>query len=289
MSLSERAGLLLVAAGLMAGCQPLPRPLADLAVPGPELLNLPGRGGLAVLEVEGLTGQRASGFAQALAEALQSREVPAIAGAGMRESVFLIGRVSTRDIGGDGLEIDWEWELVDDKGTTIDRREERDVMMRRDWEWAGAKALAARAAPAVAALYEGQMPQPQPPEAKPLIFLAGITGAPGDGGRTLPRALATVIEGRQMTPTTDRAAATAIVTGSMSVKPAARGKEQVEISWRVTRANGEEVGVVSQANEIPAGSLKGPWGEVAGFVALAAADGIVDLVRRIPATKPASR
>lgn len=283
MSSSERA----VAAALLlalAACQPLPRPLADLAVPGPELLNVPGRGGLAVLEVEGLSGTRAGAFPAALAEVLQQREVPAVAGGGMRESLFLLGRVRTRDIGGDGLEVDWDWELVDDRGATVDRRAERDIMTRRDWEWAGAKALATRAAAGVVALYNQQMPSPPAEDRKPLIFLAGIKGAPGDGGRTLPRALATVIQGREMLATDQRGEATAIVEATMAMTPAGPGKEKAEIRWRVTRPDGEEVGVVTQANEIPAGSLKGAWGEVAGYVALAAADGIVDLVRRIPQT-----
>ena len=273
---------LLAAALLAAACQPLPRPLADVAPPDAELLTLPGRGGLAILEVEGLSGPRGGAFAKELADALQAQEVPAIAGKGMQESLFLLGRVRTRDIGTDQVEASWEWELVDGAGATIDRLEERDVMGRREWQWAGAKALARRAAPTVAALYNARMPAPPAEAKRRQVFLAGITGAPGDGGRTLPRALAAVIEARDLAAAGDRAGAIAIVEGTMSVKPSGPGKEKAEIRWRVTRPNGEEVGVVTQANDIPAGSLKGAWGEIAGHVALGAADGIVDLVQRIP-------
>lgn len=281
---SDRARSLpfLALAVALAACQPLPRPLADLAVPGPELLNLPGRGGLAILEIEGLSGARAGQFPAALAEALQQREIPAVAGGGMRDSLFLLGRVETRDIGGGGIEVDWDWELVDDRGKTIDRRQERDVMTRRDWDWAGAKALATRATPGVVALYNAQMPSAPPEERKPALFVAGIKGAPGDGGRTLPRALVVAMQSQEVATTDRRDEATALVEATMTVQPAAGGREKVEIRWRVARANGEEVGVVTQANEIPAGSLKGAWGETAGHVALAAAEGIADLVRRIP-------
>ena len=282
MSSSERSAAFALLVLVATACQPLPRPLADLAVPGPELVAVPGSGGIAILEVEGLDGPRGEAFAAALAEALQDREVPATAGSRMRRSLYLLGRVETRDIGGDGLEIDWDWELVDDRGGTVDRRQDRDVMTRQDWQRAGAKALASRAAPAIVALYNAQMPSAAPAETRPTVFLAGLKGAPGDGGRTLPRALATAIEGRKVASTTDRAAASAIIDGTMSVTPAGPGKEKAEIRWRVSRPNGEEVGIVTQANEIPAGSLKGAWGEIAGYVALGAADGIADLVERIP-------
>ncbi|WP_374447861.1 hypothetical protein [Stella sp.] len=285
---SERAAAILLAVGL-AACQPLPRPLADIAVPGPDLLAVPAQGGLTVLEVAGLSGARGAAFPAALAEVLQQREVPAVAGAGMRNSLFLVGQVETRDIGGDGLEVDWTWELVDDRGATVDRRQERDVLPRRDWEWAGAKALAARAAPAVLALYNAQMPSAPAEARKPLVFLAGVRGAPGDGGRTLPRALATAVQSRDLATTDRRDDATAVVEATVVVSPSGPGREKAEIRWRVTRPNGEEVGVVRQANEIPAGTLKGAWGEVAGYVALAAADGIAELVHRIPAEAAARR
>ena len=291
MSSCERRGTAALLAGLiaLAACQPVPRPLADIAAPGPDLINLPGRGGLSVLEVEGLTGARATAFPAALAEALQQHEVPAVAGKGIRDSLFLLGRVTTRDIGGDGVEVDWEWELIDGRGRTIDHRKERDVMTRRDWEWAGAKVLAQRAAPGAAALYDAQMPSPSPQERKPTVFLAGVRGAPGDGGRTLPQALTTALQGRDVLTTRERDAATAAVEGSIALARSGPGREKVEIRWRVTRPDGEEVGIVTQANEIPAGSLKGAWGEVAGYVALAAAEGIADLVRRIPPNPPRGR
>lgn len=291
MSSCERPGkaALLAALIVLAACQPVPRPLADIAPPGPDLLNLPGRGGLSVLEVEGLSGARAAAFPAALAEALQQREVPAVAGKGIRDSLFLLGRVTTRDIGGDGVEVDWDWELVDGRGRTVDRRKERDVMTRRDWEWAGAKALAQRAVAGAAALYDAQMPSPPPEARKPAVFLAGVRGAPGDGGRTLPRALATALQGQELLTTRERDAATAAVEGTVALARSGPGLEKVEIRWRVTRPDGEEVGIVTQANEIPAGSLEGAWGEVAGYVALAAAEGIADLVRRIPPDPPRRR
>jgi hypothetical protein len=57
-------------------------------------------------------------------------------------------------------------------------------------------------------------------------------------------------------------------------------QERVEILWIVSR-DGEELGRVSQANRVPAGSLDGPWGPVAPLVAGAALDGLLPIFDRI--------
>ncbi|MCC7274266.1 MAG: hypothetical protein IT561_16485 [Alphaproteobacteria bacterium] len=292
MSSSRRAAvpaLLGLAILCLAGaCQPLPRPLADVAVPGPELLNLPGRGGVAVLEPAGLPEGRARAFADALAEALRDREVQAIAGGSMSESLFLLGRIEAVPQGTAEVELVFDWELTDADGTSVARRLDHETIPRRDWERATPRWLAARAAPGVAALYNGQMPSTTTAVVRTPVYLAGVTGAPGDGGRSLPRALVSVVETRDMAVVQDRKAAVAVIEGIMTVKPVAPGKEAVEIKWRVTRPSGEEVGVVTQANEIPAGSLKGAWGEIAAAVAMGAGEGISDLVARIPKEAPAA-
>ena len=46
------------------------------------------------------------------------------------------------------------------------------------------------------------------------------------------------------------------------------------------RADGSEIGTVAQENDVPAGLLDGPWGDVAYTVALAAQDGIMQLIAR---------
>ena len=46
------------------------------------------------------------------------------------------------------------------------------------------------------------------------------------------------------------------------------------------RKDGGEIGTVGQENEIPAGLLDGPWGDVAYMVAVSAQDGIMELVAR---------
>lgn len=272
---------------LLAACQPVPRPLQDVAPPGPELLNLPGRGGLVVLEPAGLPEGRARAFAEALAAALRDREVQAVAGTSLTESLFLLGRVDAVPQGAGEVELVFDWDLVDPQKGSVGRRLDHETVLRRDWERGSASWLAQHAAPGVAMLYNGQMPSSATGAVRVPVFLGTVTGAPGDGARTLPRALASVIESREMVVVPDRAAAVAVIEGTMTVKPVQPGIEAVEMRWRVTRPNGEEVGVVTQANEIPAGTLKGAWGEIAAAIATAAGEGIGDLVARIPRDRAA--
>ena len=46
------------------------------------------------------------------------------------------------------------------------------------------------------------------------------------------------------------------------------------------RADGAQIGTVGQENNIPRGLLDGPWGDVAYSIAIAASDGLMQLVAR---------
>jgi len=56
------------------------------------------------------------------------------------------------------------------------------------------------------------------------------------------------------------------------------GKQPVTIDWHVKDPKGKQLGTVSQKNEVPQGSLDGPWGKTADAAAAAAAQGIIKLL-----------
>jgi hypothetical protein len=60
------------------------------------------------------------------------------------------------------------------------------------------------------------------------------------------------------------------------------GKQPIQIDWTVVDPKGKKLGTVSQKNDVPQGSLDGPWGKTADAAAAAAAQGIVKL---LPAPK----
>jgi hypothetical protein len=61
--------------------------------------------------------------------------------------------------------------------------------------------------------------------------------------------------------------------------------QNITISWQVRGADGSEKGRIDQANAIPAGSLDGAWGPVASAAGAAAAEGLADLIGRLPPTE----
>jgi len=274
-------------AGLaLAACQPLPRPLADLARPGPDLLLLPDRGGVVVLEIAGMPDGHAGALAQAVVEALHKLEIPASTGPGNRESLFLTGQIGAGPAIGDRVEAEIEWDLVDGDGRMVGHAEYRQAISRAalaGGEPAQVRALAARAAEPIKAMLERDKPTAAVAN-EPAIRIAGVTGAPGDGNRSLPRALAAGLRRAGLTVTDDATKAAAVIAGTVTVAPAADTKQAVAIHWLVSRPDGSEVGVIDQANEIAKGSLDGPWADIAHAVAEAAAEGIAALIGRMRAT-----
>jgi hypothetical protein len=77
------------------------------------------------------------------------------------------------------------------------------------------------------------------------------------------------------------------VVGDVAVSPVKPDKQHVKIVWHVRRADGAEIGTVGEENDVPKGMLDGPWGDLAYGVAIAAGDGLMQLVARgAPEPKP---
>jgi len=105
-----------------------------------------------------------------------------------------------------------------------------------------------------------------------------VTGAPGDGSRSLTAAIQRELVGKGVS-IADRPTAVAYrVEGSVTMGEAKDGKQPIHIEWLVRDPQGKKLGTVSQKNEIPAGSLDGAWEGTAEQAAGAAAQGIVKLL-----------
>jgi len=116
---------------------------------------------------------------------------------------------------------------------------------------------------------------------RPLVF-RGVQGAPGDGDQALGREVGKLLaqSGAQMT-TTARPGAL-ILSAQVSKTPGANS-DRIEIIWRVQDTNGENVGQVTQANDVPRGLLDNAWGEDAVYAAEGARDGIIELLQGVGA------
>lgn len=109
-------------------------------------------------------------------------------------------------------------------------------------------------------------------------IVAPVSGAPGDGTKSLTAAIKKRLYAKGVKLATIQTGNTYTVKGIVSVTDGSGGKQSIRIDWQVIDPNGKRVGTVSQKNNIPKGSLDGPWGAVADAAAGAAADGIIRLL-----------
>ncbi len=110
------------------------------------------------------------------------------------------------------------------------------------------------------------------------VVVGSVTGAPGDGSRSLPAALRKRLP-RSGVKVVSRGSNVYTVKGIVKLTSAGSGKEKIRIDWRVFDPAGKTLGTVSQQNTIPKGSLNGPWGAIADAAAGAAIPGIKKLVQ----------
>jgi hypothetical protein len=68
--------------------------------------------------------------------------------------------------------------------------------------------------------------------------------------------------------------------GEVAIVPVGPDTQHVKIVWHVRNASGAELGNVGQENDVPHGALSGAWGDIAYVVALAAGEGIMQVLAR---------
>ena len=113
------------------------------------------------------------------------------------------------------------------------------------------------------------------------VAVASVTGAPGDGNRSLALALQKFLR-QSGWPVKDKPAKDSmIIEGSVGVSPPRDGAQQVHLQWTVKDPAGKVLGSMKQANQVPAGSLDKAWGLTAEYAAEAAGMGIFELVDKL--------
>ncbi|MGK2923978.1 MAG: hypothetical protein ACSLE4_14590, partial [Methyloceanibacter sp.] len=137
---------------------------------------------------------------------------------------------------------------------------------------------AAPAATTPAAATTAAVAKPAPAPKPSGVVVAPVSGAPGDGSRSLATALKKKLYADGVKLVNGTSGNVYTVKGIVKLTDAGGGKEKIQIDWRVLDPNGKRLGTVSQQNTIPKGSLNGPWGAIADAAAGAAADGIVKLL-----------
>ncbi len=291
MPLRPTALLLLLA---LAACGDLPQPFlgnpganamrlaqpppSRLAVPSPTQSLLPDAAGAA--------------WANAMAEALLTEEIPAAHTSTRRTDWSLVLAAELR-----GSEVVPSYEIRNPSGDPQGISEGAPVPASA---WASGdpailKAAAAQAAPGVASLLNRieaarRQSDPNSLQNRPArVFFTGVTGAPGDGNRSLPAQMRIKLTGLgvvvQETPTN----ADFKLSGEVNTAAGAGGATRIELQWIISDTTGNERGRILQLNEVPPGTLDRYWGDVAVVVADEAAGGVRDVLINASGSRPATK
>ena len=271
---------------LVSACQPLPHPFAADR-PSAALIAAPDTFDVAVGHVDGDPRATAEKLPKAVAEELLKHSIPASDETASKVSYQLAGRIDEHpDQPGQSV-VTVHWQLRDPRGNVVNERSDRLAAPTRDWD-EGNEAQITQLAAASAAGFASLMvaAAPPPPKEAPgggriRVAVRKITGAPGDGDNSLATSLTAILKHQDVELVdADKGKPDVDVDCDVKLDPIPGNKQHVKIVWHVARAAGGEVGQVAQENDIPHGRLDGAWGDVAYSVAMAAADGIMQLVDR---------
>ena len=253
----------------LASCQPLPQPFAEEPHAANPLLAVPESYGLVVGEVTGLPPHLALALRRQLARALEQEALLASTGSGTPRAWRLSGAADGVHA---GTRLDWVLRRPD--GSVAHQFENIAFTDTVSPAFAREVASAVRAG---LPEEERRLPPSGSEPAGPLMALAPIDGAPGDGAQALSRALGAALRNRGIRVVPDDSDALS-VKGEISVRPLRPGVERVDLAWSVLAPDGEVLGTVTQSNEVPAGALEGRWGAMAEAAADGAADGVVGVL-----------
>lgn len=280
---SSRRLLLLAPLLALAACGTLPQPFRGR--PGAVARRLRQPPGYRVAVVPStlalMTDADAGSLAAALADALATQDVPAVAGSGLpldwqvvtaaeRQAEMVVPRFALRDADGRALGM-----LVGQPVAVREWVEGGNPLHRR---------IAAEVAPQLADLVGRIDAQRRTGDERasgggaPVLRLLPVRGAPGDGNASLTARMRDSLAGLGFQVQDAAQGAQFAVQGEVTVVPSGRGQQRVEIVWVVSRRDGEDLGRVLQLNEVPAGTLSGLWGDVAFVVAEEASGGVRDVV-----------
>ena len=275
---------------LAAACQPLPHPFADDRPPA-ALLKVPDVAGVSVAPIAGAPGPLAKKLGEAVATALLKRDIPASDRTASLGSYQLYGRIGESHSDDSGMTVTAAWRLDDAKGKTVGERKAEVTAPVPEWgsdSAAPIERLAGLIADGIRPLIEDEAPSPAPVKSSAIsnaprhasVAIGTISGAPGDGTKSLAAAVAAVLTRQDLTVVAAGQKADLTVDCAVSVSPSLPGKQHVKIVWRVRRADGSQIGDVAQENDVPRGELDGSWGDLAYNVAIAAGEGLMQLIAR---------
>ena len=273
-----RIGIIAV---VLSACGPIPKPFHTLAELGPpELILRDIKGGVWVSIINGSSVHGPQLLSEAIAQGLVERGIPAMTRGGESLRYKLTGRVTELAPNQTGSEVvKVYWSLIEQNNKPVFYFSQD---LRKDWHRESPRAiqnLGANTARLIARVVE--------PEDETLrsvqtirqgVWVQPVRGAPGDGDKSLTRAIRYALIRAEVAVTSERLAARHVLEADVRIGALMRGQQAVAISWTLTYPDGRHIGRAIQRNTVPVGSFDGRWGETAVIIATAAVGGIKDVL-----------
>lgn len=267
---------------LLSGCGGLPQPFFGNPGRDGALLTAPPPARLAVPPPAQslLTDSGSQLWAQATAIALADTALPASYGPTHKGDWSLVLSAAMR-----GQDVIPSYEVLDASGTSQGTSQGPPIAASA-WSAADAPILqtaAAQAAPGIDSLLTRIQAarlhaDPTSLQNRPArVYVGAITGAPGDGDRSLGAQIRLKLANYGITVQDTATGADYRLRCEVQTAPGSGGQLKVELQWIVDDSRGER-GRVVQLNEVPGGTLDRYWGDVAVVAADQAAGGIKDVL-----------
>ncbi len=118
--------------------------------------------------------------------------------------------------------------------------------------------------------------------AEVVAIVPAVSGAPGDGKTSLSEAMKRALKQQGIKLVSAAKAGGAYkIQGQVELGAAENGQQPITIRWAVIDPSGKQMEkTVVQNNKIVAGSLNGPWGDIADQAAGAAASEVTKLLQK---------
>jgi len=269
----------------LAACASLPRPFAGNPGTEAERLSLPAAPVLIVSTPTkaALPPKAAALFAQDLAAALVNNDVPSVAGP-VEPGQWRLAIIATHANGQEGPRYgifgpDQKlYGTLNGTAAPAALWESGDAATLQTAANTDATALAHKLATINATVQESS---PDSLENRtPRVYLAPITGAPGDGDTSLATNMHRDLPSPDLTLVKDPAQADFVVTGTIIATPQTPALDLVELDWVVTDTNHRKVGQVTQLHPLAPSDMEPFWGDVAVAAAQEAAGGVQEVIQR---------
>ncbi len=289
---SRCPALLCVAGVLMAAaCGPLPRPFQPAPeTPASPLVREAASLGIWIQPIAGASEPMSKLLMESMAEGFKPYGIPAVTGGRGNSRYRLKGRA---EINRDDPSLPYvamiHWTLYDFGGQVIGTETLGVPGSRRDWDY-GSPAIidhVGQNTPQIIAAMIDKEEETLKPVRPRLsgVWVKPIENTPGDGNRSLFRAINTALEGAGIAIAEERRHAEYVLEARFSLAPEKDNLQRVEIVWAIMTPDGREIGRATQKNLVEEGTFSAAWGEVATLVAKAALEGIRGVLQAAGASR----